>query len=87
MLEMVTNWPVVAIVTGLGEPKNVAVTSIKNTPVRDSIIHIEKKATAKEGTKSFPREVLLIEFCSNLSSLLSFFSHCRNLFGLQFLEV
>jgi hypothetical protein len=37
MLEMVTNWPVVAIATGLEEPKNVVTTSIKNTPVRDSL--------------------------------------------------
>jgi len=47
---------VVAIVTGLGEPKNVDVTSIRNTPVRDSIIHVERKATAKEGTNNFPAE-------------------------------
>jgi hypothetical protein len=55
---MVTNWPVVAIAAGLGEPKNVIVTSTRNTPVRDSIIYVEKKSTAKEGTNSFPTEDL-----------------------------
>jgi len=40
-----------AIETGFGEPKNVAVTSIRNTPVRDSIIHVEKTAKNSTGTK------------------------------------
>jgi hypothetical protein len=62
---MVTNWPVVAIAAGLGEPKNVIVTSTRNTPVRDSILYVEKKATAKEGINSFPTEDLFSVFCHN----------------------
>ena len=64
MLEMVTSWPVVAIVTGLEEPKNSVATSIRNMPVRDSIIHVEKKATAKEGTKYLPAEDGSSVFCT-----------------------
>ncbi len=41
MLERVTNWLAVAIETGPEEPKNVAVMSIRNIPVRDSIIQVE----------------------------------------------
>jgi hypothetical protein len=40
--EMVTNWLAVAIETGSEEPKNVNVMSIRNMPVRASIIHVEK---------------------------------------------
>ena len=68
MLEMVTSWPVVAIVIGLGEPKNSVATSIKNMPVRDSIIHVEKKATAKEGTNNLPAEDGSSVFCTVSSS-------------------
>ena len=68
MLEMVTSWPVVAIVTGLEEPKNSVATSIKNMPVRDCIIHVEKKATAKEGTNSLPTEDFSSVFCKVNSS-------------------
>ena len=66
-LEMVTSWPVVAIVAGLEEPKNSVATSTKNMPVRDSIIHVEKKTAAKEGTNSFPIEVSSV-LCTLISS-------------------
>ena len=68
MLEMVTSWPVVAIVTGVGEPKNSVATSIRNMPVRDSIIHVEKKATAKAGTNNLPAED-----CSSVLCTVDFF--------------
>ena len=68
MLEIVTSWPVVAIVTGLDEPKNSVATSIKNMPVRDSIIHVEKKATAREGTNNLPAEDGSSVLCTASSS-------------------
>jgi len=47
---------VAAIDVGLDKPKNVAVTSSRNTPMRDSIIHVDEKASIKIGTNNFPDE-------------------------------
>jgi hypothetical protein len=64
-LERVTNCPVVAIETGLGDPKNVAVTSSRNMLVIVSIIMVDKKAIVKEGTNSLPAEDSSFKLCCN----------------------
>jgi len=59
-LEIVTNWLTVASDNGSEDPKNVNAKSIRNMPVRDSIIHVEKKAMVKDGTKRFPAVDFLV---------------------------
>ena len=66
ILEKVTNWLAVAIEMVFAEPKNSVAISTKYNPVRSSITYAEKNARVNDGTKSFPGEFLLIEFCSNL---------------------
>jgi hypothetical protein len=63
MLDSVANWPVVAIETGLGAPKNVAVKSKRKILVIESAIHVEQKAMVRAGTKNFPAVDLLSMFC------------------------
>lgn len=67
MLDSVTSWPVVAIETGSVTPKNVAVRSRRNIVVIDSIIHVEKKAMARAGTKNLLFEDLISMFCCRLN--------------------
>lgn len=78
ILEIVTNWLAVANENGSAEPKNVIARSIRNIPVRDSMIHVEKKAKVKDGTKRFPAVDFLFAVSNYLNFLRIFLKTCLN---------